>query len=227
MQARKSDPHGRGKSRIAVVLADDHPIVREGARCVLEAQPDIKVVAAVGDGSALVREVERCRPRIVITGISMPGLNGIEATRVIAERLPEAEVIILSRQASPVIVRRAIEAGARGYLSKDAAVEELVRAVRSVVDGKRYIGQGLAPSLLEVRSDDRDGDRATQVLTSKELEILKLVSEGSSNPEIAAIIGLSPRTVETYRLRLMRKLQIENLPALVKFAIRRGITTLD
>ena len=227
MSLRKSPPHGRARSRISVVLADDHPIVREGVRCVLERQPDISVVAAVGDGSAVVREVERFSPRIVIMGISMPGLNGIEATKLIADKQPGAEVIILSTHSSSIIVRRAMEAGARGYLPKDASADELVRAVRTVVDGKRYVGQGLAQSLLEVRKDDRMGDRATPALTATERNILKLVSEGSSNPEIAAIIGLSPRTVETYRLRLMRKLQIENLPALVKFAIRQGITTLD
>lgn len=210
-----------------MVLADGHPVFREGVRCVLERQPDIRVVGAVGDGRTVVREVERLKPRIVIMGISMPGMNGIETTRVLADRLPESGVIILSTHSSPVIVRRAIEAGARGYVPKDAAAEELVRAVRAVVDGKRYIGQGLAQGLLEVRNDDRSGDRATPGLTATERNILKLVSEGSSNPEIAAIIGLSPRTVETYRLRLMRKLQIDNLPALVKFAVREGITTLD
>lgn len=227
MPSRKTHLHDRGKSRISVVLADGHPIVREGVRCILERQPDIKVVAAVGDGSAVVREVERLRPRIAIMGITMPGLNGIEAARLIADRFPETGVIILSTHSSPGVVRRSIEAGARGYLTKDAAADELVRAVRVVMEGKRYVGQALAHGLLEVHRDGRDGDRSAQALTPTERNILKLVSEGSSNPAIAALIGLSPRTVETYRLRLMRKLQIENLPALVKFAVREGITTLD
>jgi len=136
-------------------------------------------------------------------------------------------VIIFSMHSSPIIVRRAIEAGARGYLSKDAVTEEVVRAVRAVADGKRYIGQGLAQNLLDVKKGARKADRTVEVLTTTERNILKLVAEGKSNPEVAVTIGLSRRTVETYRLRLMGKLGIENLPSLVRYAIRHGIIPLE
>jgi DNA-binding NarL/FixJ family response regulator len=227
MHSRKAHAHRRGSPCIAVLLADDHPVVRDGVRCLLERQPDVRVVAAVGDGSAAIREAERLQPHVVVMDITMPELNGIEATRVIADRMPGVAVIIFSMHSSPNIVRRAIKAGARGYVCKDAATEEVVRAVRVVADGKRYIGRGLAQNLLDVQEGLGDGDRTQEALTTAERNILKLVAEGKSNPEVAATIGLTPRTVETYRLRLMRKLGIENLPSLVRYAIRHGIIPLE
>ena len=227
MPSRHAMPQRRGKRRISVLVADDHPVVRDGLHCLLERQPSIRVVASVGDGSAAIREAERLRPQVVIMDITMPGMNGIEATRVISDRLGDVAVLMLSVHSSPIIVRRAIEAGARGYLHKESALEELVRAVWAVADGRRYIGQGLAEDLLEVPKRSRAGGPEIEVLTATERSILKLVTEGKSNPAVAATIGLSPRTVETYRLRLMRKLGIDNLPSLVRYAIRHGITTLD
>lgn len=227
MLSRTAHAHRRGNSRIAVLLADDHPVVRDGVRCLLERRPDVRVIAAVADGSAAIREAERLEPHVVVMDITMPGLNGIDATRVIADKMPAVAVIIFSVHSSPIIVRRAIKAGARGYVCKDAATEELVRAVRAVAGGKRYIGQGLAQNLLDVQEGPRNGDRTQEALTTAERNILKLVVEGKSNPEVAATIGLTPRTVETYRLRLMRKLGIENLPSLVRYAIRHGIIPLE
>lgn len=221
MLQRKALPLRDGNPYLSILLADDHPVVRDGLQCILENQPDLRVVGAVGDGSAAIRETERLRPRVVIMDIAMPGMNGIEATRVIAERLPAVAVLILSMHSSPIIVRRAIEAGARGYIAKDGAAEEMVRAVRAVVEGQRYIGQGLAQGLFEMK---RAG---VEALTPTERNILKLVAEGQSNAAIAATIGLSPRTVETYRLRLMRKLGVENLASLVRYAIRHGFIALD
>jgi len=227
MSLRTDVPARSRQNTISVLLADDHPVVREGAQCVLERHPDLKVVAAVGDASAAIREAERLRPDVVVMDITMPGMNGFEATRVIADNMPEVAVVILSMHSSPIIVRRAMEAGARGYLAKDAGPDELIRAVRTVADGNHYIGQGLAHSLLDVRKAPRPEEHAVDVLTTTERNILKLVAGGKSNQDVATMIGLSPRTVETYRLRLMRKLAIENLPALVKYAIRNGIIPLD
>lgn len=227
MHSRKAQAHRRGNPRIAVLLADDHPVVRDGLRCLLERQPDVRVIAAVGDGSAAIREAERLEPHVVVMDITMPGLDGIEATRIIADKMPGVAVIIFSVHSSPIIMRRAIKAGARGYVCKDAATEEVVRAVRAVAGGKRYIGQGLAQNPFDVQEGARNGDRTQEALTTAERNILKLVAEGKSNPEVAAAIGLTPRTVETYRLRLMRKLGIENLPSLVRYAIRHGIIPLE
>jgi DNA-binding NarL/FixJ family response regulator len=227
MPLRKASSARRRNPPISVLLADGHPVLRDGLRCLLERRPGVRVVAAVGDGSAAIREAERLKPDVVVMGITMPGLNGIEATRIIAERMPGIAAIILSAHASPLIARRAMEAGARGYLCKDAATEEVLRAVHAVADGKRYIGQGLAQGILQVRKGARNSDRALENLTESERNIVKLVAEGKSNPEAGAAMGLSPRTVETYRLRLMRKLGIENLPSLVRYAIRHGIIPLE
>jgi DNA-binding NarL/FixJ family response regulator len=227
MPSPKADSNRRDSARISILVADDHPVVRDGVRCILERRLGVCVVAAVGDGYAAIREAERLKPDVVVMDISMPGMNGIDATRIISDKMPEVAVIIFSMHASPIDVRRALEAGARGYISKDAVTEELVRAVRVVADGKRYIGQGLTQNLLDLQKGARNGDYTVEVLTATERNILKLVAEGKSNPEIAVTIGLSPRTVETYRLRLMRKLGIENLPSLVRYAIRHGITPLE
>ncbi len=196
-------------------------------RCILEQHPDVRVVGAVADAGEALREAERVRPNVAIIDISMPGLNGIDATRLMTGRAPDLSVVILSMHSSPMVVRRAVEAGALGFVAKDAATEELVRAVRAAGAGERYISQRLAHSLLDARKSAGPREYAVEVLTPTERNILKLVTEGKSNFEVAAAIGLSPRTVETYRGRLMRKLGIENLPTLVRYAIRHGIIPLD
>jgi two-component system NarL family response regulator len=227
MQGRRTDSRRRSRSRISVLLVDDHPIVRQGVQSVLERHPNLRVVAAVGDGSTAIREAARLKPRVVVMDISMPGMNGIEATRVITEKTPETAVLILSIHSSPIVVRRAMEAGAVGYVGKDAPCEDLVQAVLAIADGQHYIGQGLAQSLLEIQKFTCHVPRRADVLTTTEQNILKLVTDGKSNLEVAATLGLSPRTVETYRLRLMRKLGVENLPSLVRYAIRHGIIPLE
>jgi len=219
-------PTKAGTTDISVLLADDHPIARQGVESVLTREADINVIGAVGEARAAIREAERLKPRVLIMGISLPGLNGIEATHVITSKLPQIGVLILSTHSSPVILRRAIEAGARGYLAKDATAEELVRAVRAVAEGKRYIGQGLAQGLLGMQQS-RKTDPALETLTTTELNILRMVADGKSNPEVAAALGLSRRTIETYRLRLMRKLGIDNLASLVRYAIKQGVVPLD
>lgn len=208
-----------------MLLADDHPVVREGITSLLERQPDLRVVGAVGDGIMAIYEAERLNPDVVVMDITMPGVNGIDATRAIAGKRPEAAVIMLSMHSSPIIVKRAIDAGARGYLLKETAVKEVIKGVRAVASGKTYFAQGLGAQPTAGRF--REGGPPEDALTSPERQILKLVAEGKSNPEISEIIGLTRRTVETYRLRLMRKLGLDNLPALVKYAIRHGIITLD
>ena len=223
----QNNPARRGRPRISVLIADDHPFIRHGVWHVLEREPDIRVVAAVADASAALSETARLMPNVVIMDITMPGMNGIEATRLLADKMPATAVIILSTHCSPIIVRRAVEAGACGYVSKDLPSEELIRAVRAAAAGKRYIGQGLLQGLLDVRKGVGDSEHTPQLLTTTEQNIIQLVAEGKSNREVAAIIGLSPRTVETYRLRLMRKLELDGLPSLIKYAIRHGLVPLE
>lgn len=211
-----------------MVLAEDHGVLRDGLHCVLKGEPGISIVAMVRDGHSAIREVQRLAPRVVVMGISLPGMDGIEATRIICRHENGTRVLILSTQSSPQDVQRALQAGALGYLTKECSADEVVTAVRAVADGKRYLSQEFAHKFLSVERG-RDGPRGRLVesLTDTERNILKLVADGKSNPEVAQLIGLSRRTVETYRIRLMRKLGVSGLHALVKYAIKNGLTSLD
>lgn len=207
---------------IDVLLADDHGVLRDGVQRLLEASADIRVVATADDGREAVEKAAALRPDVVVMDISMPDMNGLEATRRIAHQAPAIGITILSMHSSSEMVREAFAAGARGYVLKESAGDEVVRAVRTVAAGRRFVGEGVRHEALA------DGTAsAIACLTPREREILPLIVNGKSNAEAAAILGLSPRSVETYRLRLMQKLGIEDLPTLVKFAIRHGMTTLE
>ncbi len=215
---------------ITIYLADDHAIIRDGLSYLLEAQPDLRVVGRAGDGRQAVQEVPLLEPDIVIMDIAMPRLNGIEATRQLRARCPEIKVVMLSIHSTHEHVLRAFEAGARGYLLKETAGLEVVEAVRAVHAGQRYMSQRISDILVETYVHRRQGetpDDPLSVLSPREREVLQLVVEGHTSAEIAEILSLSPKTVETYRSRLMRKLGIEDLPALVKFALRHGLTSLN
>ena len=186
-----------------------------------------EVVGEAKDGREACRCAASLSPDLILMDLAMPGMNGIDATRVLTDILPSTGVLILSMHSSPIIVRRAIDAGARGYLSKGVASEELVRAVRAVAGGKRYIGQGLFQRLPGVQDGSQPHDRTLELLTTTERNILRLVAEGKSNSQIPSSMSLSPRTVESYRLRLMRKLDLANIPSLVKYAIRHGLIPLE
>lgn len=227
MPARGAPAISRVNSGISVLVANDHPILLDGLRAILGRERDIRVIASVRNGGEAVHETERQRPQVALLGIAMAGLSGIEATRLIVERSPAVGVLILSAHSTPGAVRRALDAGALGYLSRECSGDELVKGVRAVAAGSRYLGQGLAEKLPEHRRSAGRAGEAVEALTSTERQILKLVAEGESNPAVAKILGLSPRTIETYRLRLMRKLAIDNLAALVRYAIRHGITPLE
>jgi DNA-binding NarL/FixJ family response regulator len=207
---------------INVLLADDHGVLRDGMQRLLEANADIKVVATADDGREAVEKAAKLQPDVVVMDISMPNMNGLEATRRIAGRARATGVAILSMHSSVEMVHEAFAAGALGYVLKESAGDEVVRAVRTVAAGRRFVGEGLMD---KVRTENSASGLAS--LTAREREILPLIVNGKSNAEAAAILGLSPRSVETYRLRLMQKLDIEDLPTLVKFAIRHGMTTLE
>jgi DNA-binding NarL/FixJ family response regulator len=211
---------------ISVVLADDHTILREGLRLLLEAQSDIRVLGEAGSGSEAVQLVQQLRPHVVVLDVAMPQLNGVEAARRIREHSVGTAILMLSMHDSPEHVLRALEAGARGYLLKQAAARELVEAVRAVHAGQRY----LSPALTELVVDDylryRRGDQpkaGLEGLSAREREILSLVVDGHSSSEIAKILSLSSKTVDTYRSRLMRKLNLKDMLSLAQFAIDNGL----
>jgi len=215
---------------ITVFLADDHAVVRDGLRYLLEAQPDLDVVGDAGDGRETVRQVNQRCPDIVIMDIAMPELNGIEATREIGKRSPSAQVIILSMHSTDEHIKRALKAGARGFLLKESAGVEVVKAVREVHKGECYFSQKISRRLIDsiVWQMCNDGKESPlDILSPREIEVLQLVVEGKTSAEIADILSLSPKTIETYRSRLMSKLGIEDIPGLVKFAIQHGLTTLE
>ena len=215
--------------KTTVFLADDHAVVRDGLRSYLQSQPDFQVVGDAPNGRRAVHDITRLAPQIVVMDISMPDLNGVEAARQLREFCPDARVIILSIHANAEYVYRALEAGARGYLLKESAAAELALAIRTVREGRRYLSRKIAD--LMVRDRLRTGtDRLPdplQLLSGREREVLQLVVEGRSSAEIAQLLSLSPKTVETYRCRLMEKLGIENIVSLIKFAIQHGVTSLE
>lgn len=212
--------------RTKVLLVDDHSMMLDGLAGLLEGEEDFEVVGQASDGKEAVSEAARLAPEIVVMDVTMPGMDGIAAARAILQARPGTHVLMLSMHDSPEVVAQALEAGARGYVSKKSAGAELVKALRALAAGRRYLGDGIADDLLDTLNRPRAAG-SLGTLTDTERRILQLTAEGKSNTEMAQILSLSHRTVETYRLLMMRKLGIRGLPALVKFAIRHGITTLD
>jgi len=215
---------------ITVFLADDHAVVRDGLHALLDAEADITVLETAANGRDAVRRVAELRPDVAVVDIVMPDLGGIEATRQIHEAHPATQVVILSIHASEEYVVRALQAGARGYLLKESAGEEVIDAVRAVHAGRRYLSEGIADRLIDGYLDRHGGSEAggaLAALSPRELEVLQLVVEGKTSPEIARILTLSPKTIETYRSRLMHKLNISDVPNLVKFAIKHGLTPVE
>ena len=210
---------------INVFVADDHAIVREGLVSLLGARSEIRVVGSAADGRDTVRQVEALKPDVVVMDIGMPEMNGIDAAREIRDRVPSARVVILSMYSSVEYVFHALEAGA-SYVLKDSAANEIVDAVRAAHAGRRY----LSPKVAEGRAYNIS--RALTVsplesLSKRERQVLQLVAEGRSSVQIAELLHLSPKSVDTYRSRVMQKLHIGEVAGLVKFAIQHGITSLE
>lgn len=215
---------------ITVFLADDHAVVRDGLRALLEAQPDMQVIGDAANGREAVLRVARLCPDVAILDIAMPELNGIEAAREIGLVCPTTQVIILSMHSTTEHIFQALQAGVRGYLLKESAGIEVVNAVRAVHTGQRYLSLKISDRIVDDYIRQRQAGQATSplaLLSSREREVLQLVAEGKSSAEIAGVLSLSLKTVETYRSRLMHKLGISDLAGLVRFAIQHGLTPLE
>lgn len=212
---------------VRILIADDHAIVRQGLKMILESLSDMVVVGEAGDGREALAQAEAQKPDVIIMDIAMPELNGIEATRMICKRLPAIRVIMLSMHQTNEHVFRAMQAGARAYLLKDSAGFSVVNAVRAVMRGQLYFGEGIeAPNKLKSGSHALP-QSPLDSLSRRELETLQLVAEGKSNAAIAEILNISPKSVETYRSRLMLKLDVSTVSDLVKYALLHGVTSLQ
>ncbi|MBZ5498800.1 MAG: response regulator transcription factor [Acidobacteriia bacterium] len=213
-------------SNIGILLADDHGVVRKGLRFLLERQPGMAVVGEAKDGREAVRLAEELNPAIVIMDIAMPLLNGIEATAQIIKRNPGIGIIVLSMHADESYLVRILTAGAKGYLLKDCAEMDVVRAVEAVAQGKPFFSPQIAKTLLEDymrQLQERGLEDSYDLLTEREKEILQLLAEGKSNKEVATILGLSVYTVETHRAHLMQRLNLHTTAEIVLYAVRKKI----
>lgn len=206
---------------VRILLADDHSMVRQGFRRILEAQEDFEIAGEACNGKQAVELAEQLRPDVVVMDVAMPGLNGIEATRRICESSPGTRVLALSMHRDSVYVREILRSGARGYLLKDAFDADLVAAVRAVARGEGYIAPAVADSVLaDYRQHVTD---PVDLLTPREREVLQLIAEGKTNKEIASLLNLSVYTVDAHRGRIMEKLNLHSTGELVRFALRKGI----
>ena len=212
--------------KIRILLADDHNLIRSGLRLVIEQQPDLVVVGEANDGRQAVSLANSLKPDVAVLDIGMPNLNGIEAAKQITEGGSSAAVIILSMYSDETYILRALKSGARGYLLKDSADSDLVRAIHSVSEGKSFFSPTVSRVLLEdyMRKLQRTGGESSyDLLTPREREVLQLIAEGKTNKEIATSLTLSVYTVEAHRGRLMEKLNLHSTGELVRFAVRSGL----
>lgn len=209
-----------------ILLADDHTIMRKGLRLLLERQAGFEVIGEAADGRETVEMTDTLRPDVVVLDIAMPNLNGIEAARQIALKLPAPAVVILSMHSDESYVLRALKAGARAYLLKDSAESDLIGAIKAVTEGKAFFSPAISKTLADEyvhRLQQRGVDDSYELLTTREREILQLVAEGKSNKDIANLLSLSLYTVETHRGNIMQKLNLHSVPELILYAVRKGV----
>jgi two-component system response regulator NreC len=215
-------------SRIRLLIGDDHTLVRQGLRKILEERSDWIVVAEVGDGRQAVAQALELKPDVAILDVGMPLLNGIDAAQQIVRRLPETRVLILSMHSDEAYVTRALQAGAKGYMLKDSADQDLLRAVAAVAAGQSFFSPAVAKLMLDDYVRRVAGTKTTDryaSLSEREREIFQLVAEGRTNREVADLLSISPATVETHRAHILQKLGVHNTAELVLYAVRRGIIT--
>lgn len=213
-------------ARIRILLADDHTLVRQGLRRVLEESPDWEVVAEAGDGREAVRQAEELKPDVAIVDIAMPLLNGIEVTRQIVKRSPATRILVLTMHSDEAYVNQILQSGATGYLLKDSADVDLIQAVSAVAKGQSFFSPAVARVMLDDYTRqlaDRGITDRYESLSDREREIFQLIAEGKANKEIAVILSISPSTVETHRARIMEKLDLHSAAEIVLYAVRRGV----
>ncbi|MGH9238718.1 MAG: response regulator [Vicinamibacterales bacterium] len=212
--------------RVRILLADDHTVVRQGLRKLLEERPDWEVIAEAGDGREAVRLAEQHKPDVAILDVAMPLLNGIEATRQITKRVPATRVLVLSMHADEAYVTQILQAGATGYLLKDSADVDLLKAVGEAAHGRSFFSPAIARVMLDdyVRQlADKGVTDRYESLSEREREIFQLIAEAKTNKEIAALLNVSPSTVETHRAHIMEKLDLHSAAEIVLYAVRRGV----
>lgn len=210
-------------SKIRVLLVDDHAILRAGLKALLATYPDIEVVGEASDGAEAIQQVKAHKPDIVLMDISMPGMNGLTATRYILEAYPEVRIIILTQYDSKEYVLPLLQLGAAGYVLKQCADTDLIKAIRAVYAGDSFLYPPVARTLLESYLGKEENHDPDAHLTPREREILVLVAQGYTNRQIAEILHISPKTVDVHRSRLMKKLDLHNVADLTRYAIRHGL----
>lgn len=214
---------------VTLLLADDHPIVRQGLKHLLEAESNLKVVGEASSGLQAVQLTEKIKPRVLIVDIMMPELNGLEVLKQVKERSPSTCCIVLSMQSADVYVVEALKAGALGYVLKETGPSELVQAVQQVIQGRRYLSPRISERLIDVliETNHKPPSDPYQTLTNREREVLQMAAEGLSSAEIARRLSISPRTAELHRGRMMHKLGLRSQTDLIRYAFKRGILILD
>jgi len=214
---------------IKIILADDHQIVRQGLRSLLAGEPDMQVVGEADNGRQALKLAQELAPDVIIMDISMPDMNGIEATRQLMVESPGVRVIALSMHSDSLFVMNMLKSGARGYLLKDCALEELVKAIRTVMRKQTYISRGISDLLILdlAHGYTAASNSAYSILTTREREVLQLLAGGQRTKQIATILGISSKTIEAHRKQLMDKLGVHSIAELTKYAIRQGLASLD
>jgi DNA-binding NarL/FixJ family response regulator len=217
--------------KLRILIADDHALVRKGARLVLQARQGWRVVGEAANGREAVQKAIELKPDVAVVDIGMPELDGVEVARQIRERVPSTKVLVLTMHESDQMVKRALDAGALGYILKSDLTECLARAVKAVSESKRFltpkVSEIVLDGFLKTRSQRQQGERAGARITPRESEIIRLLAEGKANKEIAAQLGITVRTVETHRAKIMLKLGLHSLAELIHYAMRHGIATVQ
>ena len=214
---------------IKVVVADDHTILRQGIKALLDNQSGIEVIAEAKDGREALTLIERLLPDVILMDIAMPGLNGLEATRRIKKKFPKIKVLVLTMYTNEEYVFQILQAGANGYLVKETAFQDLISAITAVYRDEAFMSPSISKKVINryTQRAQKTNDTTCDVLTTREREVLQLIAEGSSSKKIAEALFISPKTVETHRTHIMDKLNIHNRTDLVKYAIRKGIVDID